>query len=188
MFQSPRSFPIAVALAVTVAVTGLGLAGCGLTPPEDDLGQATLAIAVVPTDVRCVRITATGPGRTMVRELDVMGGTPLTQSLAGLPLGRVTVLGEAFPGACDAVTKSTIATWVSDPIDVSVVLGRSSTIELTMVRNGRAKIDVSFSDEPICSAAGASCLSAGECCSHSCMAHVCAAGDGGAEETDASGP
>jgi hypothetical protein len=175
------------AVAALAAVAG---AGCGAleAPAPDGVGQAMLAIAVVPAEVRCVRITAAGSGRTLVRELDVVGGTALTQSLSGLPLGSVTVLGEAFPGACDAVTKSTIPTWVSDPVDVSVVLGRSSTIELTMVRNGRAKIDVSFSDEPACSAAGAACLSAAECCSHACTAHVCAGSDAGADPGDGSAP
>jgi len=183
MFQFKKSL-------FAVALVAVGLAGCGgmEVPAPDGVGQAMLAIAVVPAEVRCVRITAAGTGRTLVRELDVTGGMPLMQSLSGLPLGSVSVLGEAFPGACDAVTKSTIPTWVSDPVDVSVVLGRQSTIELTMVRNGRAKIDVSFSDEPACSAAGTACLGAAECCSHTCTAHVCAGSDGGASEGDAAGP
>jgi hypothetical protein len=186
MFHTFKSSPVALA-ALTFTLTA-GLAGCGLEPPpQEGPEQVMLAIAVVPTEVRCVRVTAAGPGRTLVRELDAVGGMPLSKSLAGLPLGTVTITGEAFPSACDAVTKSTIPAWVSDPVDVSIVLGHSTTVELTMVRNGRAKLDINFSDEPACSAGGTSCLGGSECCSKTCSAHVCtgADADGGAPESDA---
>jgi hypothetical protein len=188
MFHSSRSSsPVPVALAAFVFVTA-GLAGCGFAPPPPEgPEQVMLAIAVVPAEVRCVRITAAGPGRTLERELDAVGGMPLTKSLAGLPLGTVTLTGEAFPSACDAVSKSTIPAWVSDPVDVSIVLGRSTTVELTMVRNGRAKLDINFSDEPACSPGGAACLGGSECCSKTCIAHVCAGGDADAAAAEVDG-
>jgi hypothetical protein len=188
MSHAFRSSP--AALAALVFAAG-GIAGCGFAPPSPEgPEQVMLAIAVVPTEVRCVRVTAAGPGRTLERELDAVGGMPLTKNLAGLPLGTVTIAGEAFPSACDAVSKSTIPAWVSDPVEVSIVLGRSTTVELTMVRNGRAKLDVNFSDEPPCSPGGASCLGGSECCSKSCSAHVCAGGDvdAGVGEVDAAAP
>jgi hypothetical protein len=186
MFHTSRS-PSPVALAALVFTTA-GFAGCGFAPPPPEGSeQVMLAIAVVPAEVRCVRITAVGPGRTLERELDAVGGMPLTKSLAGLPLGTVTITGEAFPSACDAVSKSTIPAWVSDPVDVAIVLGHSSTVELTMVRNGRAKLDINFSDEPACSPGGASCLGGSECCSKSCAGHVCTGSDAdaGVAEVDA---
>jgi hypothetical protein len=172
------------ALSLSLSLAALGLGGCELGMPETDgIEQIALRIAVVPMDVRCVRITAAGPGRTMVREIEATAGEMLTRSLSGLPLGPVTVLGEAFPAACSAVTKSTIPAWVSEPVDVSIVLGRSVTVDLAMVRNGRAKVDVSWSDEPTCSAGGLACQSNAECCSRSCVQHACAAvGDGGTSE------
>jgi hypothetical protein len=189
---SPR--PSSALLAALAASFCAATGGCGLDQPpaSEEVEQVRLAIAVVPADVQCVRITAAGTGRTLVRELDAVGGMALTRSLSGLPLGRVTILGEAFAAACDAVTKSAIPAWVSEPVDVSIVLGHSSTIDLAMVRNGRAKVDVSFSDEPVCSPEGAACLSASECCSHRCAAHACAGSDAGAaadaDDPDSSAP
>jgi hypothetical protein len=155
--------------------------GCGIDLPDPDtVEQVVLRISVVPSEVRCIRITVLGTGRTVTRELEATGGISFQQSFTGLPLGLVTFTGEAFPAACSSVTKSTVPAWVSETVPVSIVLGRIANVDLTMVRNGRAKVSLGFSDEPACSAAGAACLSATECCSRACVARRCAAPDGGA--------
>ena len=124
-----------------------------------------LKIAVVPSDVRCLRVTVTGPGRTVEREIETAGDTTLTQSLSGLPLGTVTFLGEAFTAACSSVSKSTIAAWTSQPVETSIVLGRLATVELVMTRNGRAKVEITFNEEGACTAVGQPCRIPSECCS-----------------------
>lgn len=179
------------ALAATLALPGCGLygthplpdpeRGSASTPTDDGVEQVRLYIAEVPADVACVKITAEGPGRTVVRELDVTGGAALTASLSGLPIGTVTFTGEAFGGACTAVTKSTIGAWASAPVQTSIVLGRLATVELVMVRNGRAKVAVSFTDEAACTALGAACRVNSECCSKKCTAGLCTQADGGVE-------
>jgi hypothetical protein len=151
-------------------------------PTGDEVEQVRLFIGEVPADVRCVRITAEGTGRTVVRELDVTGGTALTESLSGLPIGTVTFTGEAFAPACSGVTKATIGAWASAPVQASIVLGRLTTVELVMVRNGRAKVEVTFTEEAACTAIGAACRVNSECCSKRCAAAVCVTGgDAGAE-------
>ena len=99
----------------------------------------------------------------------------MTQSLSGLPLGSVTFIGEAFTAECSAVSKSTIAAWSSQPVEVSIVLGRLANVELVMVRNGRAKVDITFTEEGACTKTGAACRIASECCSSKCTQGVCAA-------------
>ena len=175
-----------LALVCAALVTGCGLYGAEPPPPRPgspgDLEQVVLKITEVPADVRCVRITAAGESRSVVREIEATGGTALTESLSGLPIGTVTFTGEAFTTACSSVTKSTVAPWASAPVETSIVVGRLSTVELAMVRNGRAKVEVSFTDEAACTATGAECRINSECCSRKCSAGACVATDAGVRD------
>jgi hypothetical protein len=160
---------------VLFAATSCGLYTLDPLPDEDGVEQVVLKISEVPSDVRCIRVTAAGPGRTVEREIDATGSATLTQSLSGLPLGSVTFIGEAFPGECTSVSKSTIAAWASQPVVTSIVLGRLASVDLVMVRNGRAKVDITFTEEGACTKIGATCRIASECCSRKCTEGVCAA-------------
>jgi hypothetical protein len=178
---------VAAATCAALAVA-LGGAGCNLYGSEPpvaaaggDVEQVLLRISVVPPDVQCVRITVEGAGRSVVRELAVSGGTELKESMSGLPIGTVSFVGEAFTGACTSVGKTTVAAWASAPVEASIVLGRQTTVELVMVRNGRANVGVTFTEEGACSQAGAACRIASECCSKKCTAGVCAVPDGGVD-------
>jgi hypothetical protein len=173
MTQSTRSrVPFILCVAATL-LTACGLYGVE-RPPRPEVGQAVLRITAVPEDVKCLRVTVTGAGRTEERELDVTAAGDMAETLSGLPLGMVVFKGEAFAGACTAVTKTTIAGWASEPVNASIVLGRLSTVTLVMTRNGRAKVDVSFQDEAACTAVGAACRLASECCSRRCTVGLCA--------------
>jgi hypothetical protein len=187
-FPTARECLVAAATCAALALV-LGAGGCSLygsEPPAaghgGELEQVVLKIAVVPPDVQCVRITAEGAGRSVVRELSVSGGVELKESMSGLPIGTVTFLGEAFTGACTSVSKSTVAAWASAPVETSIVLGRSTTVELVMVRNGRANVGVTFTEEGACTQPGAACRIASECCSKKCTAGLCAVPDGGAAD------
>lgn len=170
-----------------LAVFALGaLGGCeGVESPGEDLGQVSVSLAVVPADIQCLRVTGEGADRSVVRDLDIGGAAPLTATLTGIPLGAVTFSAEAFAAACADVTKSTVADWVSDPTTVSVALGHVASVDLTMHRNGRAKVTIAFPDEPLCSPEGAACVSGSTCCSRSCSKGVCKAiPDGGSDGGD----
>jgi hypothetical protein len=167
----------------------LALAACSLygteSPPPRSGGeveQVVLKITEVPSDVRCVRITAAGEARSVIREIESTGGATLTESLTGLPIGTVTFTGEAFTAACTSVTKSTVAPWASAPVETSIVVGRLSTVELAMVRNGRAKVEVTFAEEAACTATGAECRINSECCSRKCGAGACVTTDAGSKD------
>ena len=155
------------------------LLACDEAPPDTGPVQALLTIDSIPEDVRCLRVTATGPGRTSVRELAVESGKAFVESFRGLPLGRVEFSAEAFARTCDDVTASTIPGWVSDPVVESIVAGRLANVALVMQRNGRAKVKIGFSDEPLCSAGGVACASSSECCSGTCSRSICTGGDAG---------
>jgi hypothetical protein len=161
---------------VLALVIVVGLAGCGDTrlgrSPERDV-QIVLAITAVPSDVTCVRLTAAGPGRTVTREVDVMPGAEVSEAFGGLPLGTVDFLGEAFAGACTAVTKATIPSWASDPVQAAIVLGRIATISLALHRNGRAKVNVDFADEAACLPVTSPCLTSAQCCTGTCTRATC---------------
>jgi hypothetical protein len=168
----PR-FARPVVLALTLA--------CQSSPPPPEEAQALLTIATVPPDVACVRITAAGPGRTVVRELGVSPGATINESFSGLPLGTVVWKGEAFSADCEAVTKTTVPGWASEPETVAIALGKLTSVSLTLNRNGRAKVGIDFNDEPTCTPAGGDCIANSVCCSRVCSKGVCLMPDGGLE-------
>ena len=155
----------------------------GVDPPGQkplpEISQVVLKITSLPDDVKCLRITAAGAGRTEAREIDVAGGTDVLENLSGLPLGMVTFTGEAFAAACSAVSKATVAGWASEPVVASIVLGRVANVTLAMTRNGRAHVDVTFNDEAACTATGGACRLASECCTRHCLDHACVVADAG---------
>jgi hypothetical protein len=165
----------------TIALCLFGL-GCHIEPPPAGEIQARLTVATVPPDVACVRITAAGPGRTVEREVGVSPGAMISESFSGLPLGTVIFKGEAFTGDCEAVTKTTIPGWASEPEPAAIALGRLTSISMTLNRNGRGKVTVDFNDEPTCSPGGDPCLSGTTCCSRSCKQGACQATDAGAPD------
>lgn len=177
-----RSNPFPSVLVALAACGGCLQPGVMGGDSDDVVEQVVLSLAVVPDDVGCVRLTATGPGRAVVRELDVSPGASLSQSYSGLPLGTVEFRAEAFGTACAPVTTATVPTWISEPVVTTVALGRIASVALTLHRNGRAKLAVDFADEPACSPAGALCRTSTECCSRVCAGGRCAAIDGGAAD------
>jgi hypothetical protein len=106
-----------------------------------------LSLATIPEDVNCVRVTITGAFRDVVSDFDVAPGDSLSEAFTGLPVGSVVFSADAYASACASVAKSTIPMWVSEDKTVNVVQGRSSSVTLTLYKNGRAKVTVDFADQ-----------------------------------------
>jgi len=162
--------------------------GCTGQHSDDPTAAVLLTLSEVPAEVACARVTASSDLRTTERTLDLVSGMPLVQTLTGMPLGNVTFVGEAFSQTCDAVTASTIPSWVSDPVTAAVVLGRLTSVTLTMHRNGRTKVAVDFPNEPACGAAQTACLISSECCSGVCSRKVCQADADAGVDAGSDGP
>jgi len=113
----------------------------------DESGQALLSLAAIPDNVTCIRVTVAGEFRSSVIDFDVVPGDTLTQALTGLPVGDVVFSANAYSAECTSVTKSTIPMWISDEKTVSLVQGKSSSVTLTLYKNGRAKVTVEFADQ-----------------------------------------
>jgi len=116
-------------------------------PQSEETGQAMLSLDTIPDNVNCVRVTAAGEFRSSVSDFDVVPGDALAQALTGLPVGAVVFSADAYSGACTSVTKSTVPMWISDEKTVNIVQGRSSSVTLTLYKNGRAKVTVEFADQ-----------------------------------------
>jgi hypothetical protein len=71
----------------------------------------------------------------------------LAEALTGLPVGSVVFSANAYSQACGSVSKSTVPMWLSDPKTVNLVQGKSSSVTLTLYKNGRAKVSVEFADQ-----------------------------------------
>ncbi len=149
--------------------------GGELTPVFDDpdIGLIEMALETVPAEISCVRIKAKGPYREKAIDVPVVPGPAMVQTLGGFPLGHVVLAAEAFGAACSSVTTKTVAAWVSDPVEVSIVEGTKTRVAFTMQRNGRVDVALNFADEPACTAAGIVCKSVRECCSNACKDGVC---------------
>ncbi len=139
-----------LSFALLVLAAALGTAGCDDAPAADqgaEMEQVLLSISEIPEGIACIRVSGIGASRSVVRNVAATPGGSLSESFAGLPVGPVTFRAEAFAAACDSVTKSSIPTWVSMDEEVKVSLTKSSTVALSLYRNGRAKVSLTFVDE-----------------------------------------
>jgi hypothetical protein len=113
------------------------------SPSDEDVGEATAAITQVPAQVGCVEIDVTG-ARSVTNRTNVTPGTNALISLTGLPLGLDTFVGLAYPGACNAVTSASQATWISNAVQASLTAQQVASVSLTLVPNGQSSVGVSF--------------------------------------------
>lgn len=140
-----RSTPLVVCTFLTLLCPIAS--GCDESSPGIESGQVLLSLAAIPDNVSCVRVTATGEFRSAVTDFDVVPGEALTEALTGLPVGSVVFSANAYAGACSTVTKSTAPLWLSDEKTVTIVQGKSTSVTLTLYKNGRAKVTVEFADQ-----------------------------------------
>src|SRR5262249_19688382 len=94
-------------------------------------------------------------------------------NLQDLPTGTVRFTGNAYAGACSAVTTASVATWFSAPV-LATVSTTPVFVELAMQPSGQATVGVDFGGNT-CRSPGAPCLSGSECCSNVCTGNACAA-------------
>jgi hypothetical protein len=147
--MNPFSRLVSLSVAL-LALSPFPLAGCdnnSVGSKPGSVGQVTLYVEDVPADVACLRITAGGTTREVVRDLDVTQGQSVSESFSGLPIGTVVFQAAAYSQICDKVTSSTVPTWISEEVSVTVSLTHSTSVSLTLYRNGRAKVTVGFDPE-----------------------------------------
>ncbi len=115
--------------------------------PANETGQVMLSVGTIPEDVACIRVTVVGEFRSVVTDFAVTPGGTLTEPLSGLPVGPDVFSANAYSQACEDVTKSTAPMWLSDEKTVNVAQGKSTSVTLTLYKNGRAKVSVEFADQ-----------------------------------------
>jgi hypothetical protein len=130
-----------------ILVCLLPLAACiPASPPssDDDVGVIQIAVAAGPPDAACLRVTVAGSGASTVRTIDLMPGASTMRTLGGLPVGQVTVSGEAFNVACPALSSASAPTWVSDPAPAFLTAGTPVPVQITMRPAGQINITVDW--------------------------------------------
>lgn len=135
------SFP---GVALVLIATG-ALIGCRQTSDADEVGVVRVAVTVVPTDVRCIRIAVMG-NRDVSRNFSVTPGASTVMELSGLPAGEVEFSADAFASTCGNVGPSSVPIWSSDPVVVRIVSGVTADVGLVMRRTGRASVSVDFQE------------------------------------------
>jgi hypothetical protein len=130
-----------------LAVSGLGslaLIGCGAgdathsgagASGDESVGEATLAITVVPPAVQCIQVTVTG-STTVSQTFPVTpgSGTASSLSLGRLPLGGDTVTGQAYSVACASIASQT-PTWIAASQTVQIQPGVVTSLTMTFRQN-----------------------------------------------------
>jgi hypothetical protein len=159
-------------LCLLVPALALAVSACERPEPApaEDTGRVILSIMNAPPDALCLRITAKG-ATTAIRSFGLMTGASMTFPLEGLPVGMVQFTAEAFPVSCGVVDVMSVASYVSDLVNVTLLDGVVVNVALALHRPGRANVSVDFPGmgSPI----GAPCMSAGQCASGFCADGVC---------------
>ena len=143
----PLHFVQRVSFAALLAVPLLQAACRHDQPGQTETGEIMLSVDAIPEDVSCIRVSVTGEFRDVTKDFDVTQGQTFTETFSGLPVGSVVFSANAYASDCSSVTKSTVPTWISEDKTVNVVQGKSSSVTLTLFKNGRAKVTVEFADQ-----------------------------------------
>jgi alpha-tubulin suppressor-like RCC1 family protein len=131
------SLGLAALLASTV--------GCAPLPDgEEPKGELHFALTTVPPAVQCIQIVAMGPSSTVTRNLTVAsGGSSVGLSLGALPLGLVTISGQAFSQACSGISGQT-AGWIADSQQVTLQPGVVSSLIINFRPNNAVSGTANF--------------------------------------------
>ncbi|MDF3067379.1 MAG: 5-nucleotidase/2,3-cyclic phosphodiesterase [Polyangiaceae bacterium] len=138
--------------ALFTALGLIGVSACGTdsntvsSNPDESVGEIEVALTNAPSDVSCVRVSVIG-SRTDVRKFDVVTGKKASFSLAGLPVGLVSVAADAFPVACNQVNAGSAPTWYSEAVGAKLKAGVVEHVALAMIHNGKASVGVDFDDD-----------------------------------------
>jgi hypothetical protein len=118
---------------VLVVLAGSTVACSRETPRGEGVGEATVAISLAPPSARCFVIEVSG-SQEVTRQFDVVQERSSVFVLDGLPLGADTFTANAYPFACAGLggDAATAATWVSDPVTVTIVAGAVVAVTLEM--------------------------------------------------------
>jgi hypothetical protein len=152
-----------LAILATASIGACGGPSESSRAPAENTGQATAAITAVPPMVACVEIDVNG-ARDVVRRFDVTPGKSALLQLTGLPLGADTFIGLAYPMACRAVMSSQQATWISDPVVVTLVPQMVASVDIELHPNGQASVGVGFQPDE----AGTTCMPPSVDCGGTC--------------------
>ncbi len=137
--------------ALLTALGLIGVSACGTdsaTLPGNEeaaAGEIDVALTNAPSDVSCVRVSVVG-SRTDERKFDLRAGQKASFSLAGLPVGLVSVSADAFSAACNQVNAGSTATWYSEAVGAKLKAGVVEHVALAMIHNGKASVGVDFDD------------------------------------------
>jgi hypothetical protein len=115
-----------------------GLVGCapGGGAGGDDasnVAQVSVALTNVPPATTCIGFSIANGTTTTQQLFTVTPNQTATLLVKGLPPGKpLTLTASAYASACTAVTGSTPATWLSDPVAVTLTVGQTASLSFTL--------------------------------------------------------
>jgi virginiamycin B lyase len=142
-----------VLMMLTLGCFTTGIAGCGddTAAKSNDQGAVTFDLTLAPTDARCAIVTVTpAMGAAVVRQFPLSPSQTAVFSLSGLPTGNVTITEQVFTVAC-AMTNGQMATWVADPVTVTLQAGTPVSVAFNLRRadgGGQVNVSTNFPQPP----------------------------------------
>lgn len=139
---------------LSAALSSVALAGCSDagTPSEgtEETGSLSLQLTRVPANAACLQIDING-SRSVTRRIDLSPTEQDTMQLDGLPIGQLSVSGQAYASACNAVLPTAVPSYaVEKAIVAEVRPGVVTSIVLNLLANGRAGIEAEFEAPAAC--------------------------------------
>ena len=160
-------------LKAGLITAGLTLACSGAESDDgfgaDDIGSLQLALTQVPADAKCIRLTSDAAGRrTTLSATLTPGAAAFSTTFAGLPVGSMTLWADIFNVACSSVTVTSVATWISPPVQAMTASASTPNITLVVQRPSGLAVGVDFCTTTPCATCNPGFHScAGECVSNS---------------------
>jgi len=150
---------------VAALLVAVGCSNADTDSHPEDTGRVEFALVIVPVDVQCIQLVATG-SRVRQQNFNVTPGQASVLSMNGLPVGSVTFTGQAFAGGCAGGPTMPSPTYVADPVTAQINATGVTALTLNMRRNGMASISVDFENGGMCTPAGGACAGAAttQCC------------------------
>ena len=152
-------------VVVAALLVAVGCANGDADSHPEDTGRVEFALVIVPADVQCIQLVATGT-RVRQQNFNVAPGQASVLSMNGLPVGSVTFTGQAFAGGCAGGPTMPAPTYEADPVTAQINATGVTALTLNMRRNGMASISVDFENGGACTPAGGACAgaTAAQCC------------------------
>jgi virginiamycin B lyase len=116
----------------TTAACNCKLSNAAQAPEET--ASVVAEVRLAPADARCIVIKSVG-STTVTQSFDVQPSSTTVLALKGVPTGTVTITANAYNLMCASIVGTSVATYVADPVTLTVTLSQPVSVVFQMRLN-----------------------------------------------------